>query len=210
MLLSLIFTLSLTGFGFVNPTATAISAPHCPADNYPYSIYEIVVVELKRREGFSSMPYADGEGWSIGYGMFYKDKKEILKYPITEEEASKLLETTLNSQHQYLKSRFPKYEKHELWALVSLSYNVGLKRIREDAVFWDALQSKNLKALKKKWLTFYSPSANKQFSRKLEWALFTNDAATIKEMHEEGKLIVANRYVKKKDFKPGTTPTKKN
>lgn len=190
------------------PSRVAIPQLYSPSDNYPYSIYEVVVIELKRREGFSSMPYPDGTGWSIGYGMFYKDKKEMPKYPMTEEEASKLLENTLNAQYQYLKTRFPKYERHELWALVSLSYNVGLKRIREDELFWNALQNKDLKTLKNKWLGFYSPSANKQFSRKLEWALFTNDAATIKQLHEAGKLVVTSRYVRKKDFKPVTVSPK--
>lgn len=168
--------------------------------HYPYSLYEVVVIELKRREGFSSSPYRDGDGWTIGYGQHYKTKKELPYQVINEKQATVLLQNTLEKEFLYIQKRLPYLLVHELWALVSLSYNIGLKRIRENQVFWNSLLMQDKEKLRYAWLTDFSDSENKHRSRVLEWFLFTNNIEKVKELHKEAKEIISFRYARKLDF----------
>lgn len=167
---------------------------------YPYSLYEVVVIELKRREGFSSAPYKDGDGWTIGYGQHYKTKKDLPCSTMSEKQATALLQNTLKNEYAYIQTKLPKLKAHELWALVSLSYNIGLKRIRENETFWTSLLIQDNEKLRYAWLTDFSDSENKHRSRILEWSLFTNNIEKVKKLHKEAKEILSLRYAKKMDF----------
>lgn len=167
---------------------------------YPYSLYEVVVIELKRREGFSSTPYRDGEGWTIGYGQHYKTKKDLPSVKMSEKQATALLQNTLKNEYAYIQTKLTHLKAHELWALVSLSYNIGLKRIRENENFWNALSTHDNEKLRLAWLSDFSDSENKHRSRVLEWSLFTNNIDKVQELHKQAKQIISCRYAKKIDF----------
>lgn len=196
----------LIGFGLLMPTNTLSNNPNkvkqclIRGQHYPYSLYEVVVIELKRREGFSSAPYRDGDGWTIGYGQHYKTKNALPCSKMSEKQATILLQNTLKNEYAYIQTKLPNLKAHELWALVSLSYNIGLKRIRENEDFWTALSTQDYEKLRYAWLTDFSGSENKHRSRILEWSLFTNNIDKVQELHKEAKEIISCRYARKLDF----------
>lgn len=105
---------------------------------------------IKVSEGFRSKPYLDAVSKpTIGYGAtFYKDGKAVTMKdnPITEEEASKLLNDLLNTEF------CPKVEKlikvqvtdNQFSAIVSFAYNVGLGNLQNSTLL-RCLNAKNYK-----------------------------------------------------------------
>jgi len=86
---------------------------------------------IKEFEGFRSSPYLCSAGVpTIGYGStFYKDGRKVsLKdKPISKEEATQLLEYTVNSFANGLKGKLQiNLEQNQFDALVCLAYNIGL------------------------------------------------------------------------------------
>jgi len=86
---------------------------------------------IKEFEGFRSSPYLCSAGVpTIGYGStFYKDgaKVSLKDKPISKEEATQLLEYTVNSFANGLKGKLQiNLEQNQFDALVCLAYNIGL------------------------------------------------------------------------------------
>lgn len=170
-------------------------------DSLPFSLYTLVSVDLKRREGFSSRPYLDGEQWAIGYGQHFKTASDLPKYPITEKKATEIMNKMLEVEYRNVCQQFPDYNPNEKWALTSLVFNVGMTAVRSDSVFWGALKQKNIPVLKDKWIhPVYAKSSNHQKSRELEWAMFVNDVNKTATLYEEAMKVVKYRYEKKVDF----------
>ncbi len=175
--------------------------PEDSEKSFPFSLYTLVSVDLKRREGFSSRPYMDGEQWAIGYGQHFKTASDLPKYPITEKKATEIMNKMLEVEYRNVCQQFPNYNPNEKWALTSLVFNVGMTAVRSDSVFWTALKSKNTPVLKEKWIhPVFAKSTNHQKSRELEWAMFINDVDQTSILYEEAVKIVKYRYEKKVDF----------
>lgn len=183
----------------INTSNKFLQFPSISVDSMP-TLYEVVMIELKRREGFASQPYLDGEMWALGYGQHYKNWSEVPNYPLNERQATEVLNKSLEKEFRNIAAQFPHLEQNEKWALTSIAYNVGITTIKTDSVFWAAIQQKNMPKLKQIWLENYAATTNHKRSRELEWAIFTNDVATIKKMYDEAYEVVKMRYEKKLDF----------
>lgn len=166
----------------------------------PYSSYDVVMTELKRREGFASQPYWDGDAWAIGYGLHFKNKADIPPYPISEQLATSLIKKELDVLQKYVDEQFPNHEKHQKWAIISLVYNLGATRVNQNLVFWEALKIQDMEVLGEHWIADFSTTTNHKRSRELEWALFTEYEQKVKRMHEENAAIVKSRYERNIDF----------
>ncbi len=86
---------------------------------------ERLIEFLKRAEGFSPKAYQDGPRYSIGYGTRARSPDET----ITREEAERRLREEVNRLEKAIRRmvKVPLAE-HELDALISLAYNIGLPR----------------------------------------------------------------------------------
>ncbi len=165
------------------------------------SLYNVVTIDLKRREGFSSRPYLDGEQWTIGYGQHFKSISYLPQYPITEVKATEIMNKMLEIEFRNVCQQFPDFQMNEKWALTSLVFNVGMTAVRNDSVFWQGLKTKNLAVLKERWIhPTYAKSSNHTKSRELEWAVFTKDVHKVNRLYEEASRVVKYRYEKKIDF----------
>jgi len=127
---------------------------------------------IKEFEGFRSEPYLCSAGVpTIGYGStFYPDGRKVsLKdKPISKEEATQLLEHTVNSFANGLKGKLEiSLEQNQFDALVCLAYNIGLgafskstllKRVNSkdfinasnEFLKWDIANGKKLLGLRKR------------------------------------------------------------
>lgn len=166
----------------------------------PIPIYEVVLMELKRREGFASQPYLDGDMWAIGYGQHYKNWSEVPYYPLNERQATEVVNKSLEKEFRNVAAQFPNLEQNEKWAVTSLTYNVGITTLKEDSIMWTALLQKDIKVLKNRWLENYAATSNHKQSRELEWAIFTKDEATIEKMYANALEVMKARYKSKTDF----------
>ena len=114
-----------------------------------------LVDEIKRDEGFRSIPYRDSEGQlTIGYGT-------LIESGITKEEAELLLDHRLKALHGEL-SRSPMGEIFEVlpWpafrAISNMAYNLGVPRLLGFKKMWKAIAVKDYEtaakeALDSKW-----------------------------------------------------------
>jgi len=127
---------------------------------------------IKEFEGFRSEPYLCSAGVpTIGYGStFYKDgrKVSLSDKPISKEEATQLLEYTVNSFANGLKGKLQtNLEQNQFDALVCLAYNIGLgafakstllkkvnakdfKGASSEFLKWDMANGKKLLGLRKR------------------------------------------------------------
>lgn len=177
-------------------------AKHCTknAEIVTISWKEIIVTELKRREGFASRPYKDKECWTIGYGLHIDNWADMPKYPIAECQAELIMDKRLMADYENVAQVFPHYTENEKWALTSLVYNKGMTNVKSNKALWDALHLKDKKALEKLWMSEFSNTTNHKYSRELEWALFTMDEPKLRALYEASAVIVENRNARKVDF----------
>ena len=86
---------------------------------------------IKKYEGFSSKPYKCPAGvWTIGYGnTYYQTGKKVgpNDKPISVEEATKLLEYTVNEDFATKLSKlvYVELSQNQINAICSLAYNIG-------------------------------------------------------------------------------------
>jgi len=76
---------------------------------------------IKLAEGFNGFHYKDGDGWSIGYGTHL---------PLTEREATMLLEHRLNAIIEELHKRLPwlaEKPTHIQQTLYEMAYQCGVE-----------------------------------------------------------------------------------
>ena len=195
------FAVSFFAVNLIAQTSSSNAVSQKSIENPPLSFYKLITIDLKRREGFSSRPYLDAGQWAIGYGQHFKSAADLPVYPITETQATEIMNKMLEVEFRNVSQQFPQYENNEKWALTSLVFNVGMTSIKSDSVFWNALKNKNTKILKSKWFSpVYAKSSNHKKSRELEWALFSDDLSNIIQLHDEGLTVVKYRYEKKMDF----------
>ena len=96
----------------------------------PESISEELFEFIKSKEGFSSSPYPDGPGYSIGYGHFLHTPSDLLSQRnLTQKEAELVLKEDIekvikNIIHEY--PEFVKLNQGKRDALTSLIFNWGL------------------------------------------------------------------------------------
>lgn len=98
---------------------------------------------IKRFEGFTALPVADGGQYAIGYGHAC----DPADYPngITQEEADTLLRETLlrfeSSVNQYAGTYGITLKQNQFDALVSMTYNLGTSWINSSYRFWSMLRN---------------------------------------------------------------------
>jgi GH24 family phage-related lysozyme (muramidase) len=161
---------------------------------------DIVVAELKRREGFASRPYKDKEVWTIGYGLHVEKWADMPKYPISEAQAELYMNKRLMSDYENVERVFPHFSENEKWALTSLVYNKGMTSVKNNTALWNALHLKDMEALKKLWISEFSNTSNHKYSRELEWALFSLNEERLRTLYEDSAVIVESRNARKVDF----------
>lgn len=84
------------------------------------------VALVKRFEGFSPKPYKCPSGiWTIGYGTTEGVGPDTV--PVTEEQASALLEKDLNRRAEAIGPHLPQLSQNKVDAILSFCYNVGVK-----------------------------------------------------------------------------------
>jgi len=127
---------------------------------------------IKEFEGFSSSPYlCSAKVPTIGYGStFYKDgrKVSLSDKPISKEQATQLLEHTVNSFANGLKGKLEvSISQNQFDALVCLCFNIGLgafanstilkkinaedfKSASNEFLKWDSAGGKKLLGLRKR------------------------------------------------------------
>jgi lysozyme len=94
---------------------------------------------IKRFEGFSAIPYlCPAKVWTIGYGnTYYPDGRRVTgnDKPITEVEASKLLQDTLGTYERGVDS-FTRDDinQNQFDALVSFAYNLGVANLKSSTL----------------------------------------------------------------------------
>lgn len=94
---------------------------------------------IKRFEGFRNKPYLCSAGVpTIGYGStFYLDKRKVSLQdpPISEEEATKLLELVANDfAAKVIQMCSVELSQNELDALTSFAYNVGVDALKKSTL----------------------------------------------------------------------------
>lgn len=161
---------------------------------------DIVVAELKRREGFASRPYKDKEVWTIGYGLHVEKWADMPKYPISEAQAELYMNKRLMSDYDNVNRVFPHFSEHEKWALTSLVYNKGMTMVKNNTALWNALHLKDMATLEKLWIGEFANTSNHKYSRELEWALFSLNEPKLRALYEDSAVIVENRNQRKVDF----------
>ena len=98
---------------------------------------------IKRFEGFTSMPIADGTQWSIGYG----NACDPADYPygITEAQAEELLRESITIFEEEINGFLQTYgisiTQYQFDALISITYNLGPAWVNSSYRFWDMLRS---------------------------------------------------------------------
>lgn len=81
---------------------------------------------IKRFEGFEPKPYKCPAGvWTIGYGTTEGIGPDTP--PVTEEEATALLEKDLNRRAEAIGRHLPQLSQNKVDAILSFCYNVGVK-----------------------------------------------------------------------------------
>lgn len=91
-----------------------------------------VAALLKKLERFSSKPYWDVKGWSVGYGHFIGNNKAAYANGITEQQAHAIL---MNDIAQF-EAQIPNYfsvslNDRQTAALVLWAFNFGANRFKE-------------------------------------------------------------------------------
>jgi lysozyme len=100
---------------------------------------------IKSFEGFKSNPYPDpatgNTPYTIGYGAtFYTNEGKITKVtmqdkPITEQQATSILQSDMKSFEQYVDSFCrDDISQHQFDALVSFCYNVGPQNLKSSTL----------------------------------------------------------------------------
>ena len=140
-ILGLFLGIVLLGSGLPH-TARAAEA-ELPADGGTgLSISQEGLDLIKRFEGFSPMPIADGTQWSIGYG----NACDPADYPygITEEEAEVLLRESVELFEEEINAFLTRYgvtvTQYQFDALVSITYNLGPSWISGSYRFWSMVR----------------------------------------------------------------------
>ena len=88
---------------------------------------------IKRFEGFSSVPYRDAQGWSIGYGHFIKPDETLTA--VSEEQANELLRQDAATASAAVSNNVTvPLTQNQFDALVSFTYNVGVTAFRNSTL----------------------------------------------------------------------------
>jgi len=109
---------------------TLIPIPGLMAHTVGGSIDELVSI-LKVDEGFSSEPYRDGTGWSIGYGFWQPDLDRQLKR-ITKKQADALLVYKITyfieevEEHPEIGPIYQSLDPVRQITLVNMAYQLGI------------------------------------------------------------------------------------
>ncbi len=184
-----------------NPAYRPPAAKSAKASNLVVVTWkDIVVAELKRREGFASRPYKDKEVWTIGYGLHVEKWADMPKYPISESQAELYMNKRLMSDYENVNRVFPHFSENEKWALTSLVYNKGMTMVKNNTALWNALHLKDMASLEKLWISEFSNTSNHKYSRELEWALFSMNETKLRTLYEDSAVIVQNRNERNVDF----------
>jgi len=97
-----------------------------------------LIESIKENEGFRNMPYKDTRGFlTIGYGT---------KLPITEKEASTLLESRLNNIKQELLNNKPfvtELPEFIQEVLFEMGYQLGVPKQLLFVKMWKAIENRN-------------------------------------------------------------------
>lgn len=95
--------------------------------NYNFTPMSKAADVIKKQEGFSSNPYKDVGGWSVGYGFYTKGNNKPAS--MTKEEADAKLENMLQDDiFPFLKRNIKTYDKlndNQKAALASYTWNIG-------------------------------------------------------------------------------------
>ena len=84
--------------------------------------------QLKRQEGFRSVPYPDADGWSVGYGHWAKKQADLPK-KVSKVEAEVLLEQDIEEVEVWLAKAFSQWDgkltDDRRKVIVNIVFNVG-------------------------------------------------------------------------------------
>ncbi len=173
----------------------------------PISLFANLIYELKRREAYMAKPYYDISAdvptqVNVGWGTMHKAKRGKLYTP---KEAQDILYKHIDVLMIDIAKDFGHLPRHKQLAILSLSYNTGLLRLKlKYPTFY--LQLKNSKgntaaqdkAIAKRFTKYcryrksktsgYIVSANLLRSRQFEAALWLNDVATVDKLGEQARL----------------------
>jgi lysozyme len=137
---------------------------------------------LMKLEGFSPVPYADGKGFSIGYGHFIRKGENLTR--ITKAEAYQLLVQDLPIyENNILKAIKKPLSQSQFDALVIWNYNTG----RTQSDLYNLINTgASLDAIKNFWINTYITSNGQKLQalvrrRLLEWNLFASGPAPLKK-----------------------------
>jgi len=103
-------------------------------------IYDGLIDEIKKDEGFEPIPYEDTRGYpTIGYGT---------KLPIDEIEATLLLEKRLHDTLTDIRRNVNFYEdlpEEAQKILLNMGYNMGVPKLMGFKKMWAALEKRDFK-----------------------------------------------------------------
>ena len=163
-------------------------------------LYELVVLELIRRESIRLKAYRDGAGYkTIGIGTRTKDLDTI-----TLEQAFDFMHLKFAKFYDIVDTEFPNHERHEKLAITLLAYNIGINKLKALGQ-WDRIKNRSEDAVHmwKKYIYYldyrtneYEPSLNLIKARRFEVALYQNDMGHLNAQKDELKLNAEEKIKK--------------
>ncbi|OGJ22017.1 hypothetical protein A3K73_07855 [Candidatus Pacearchaeota archaeon RBG_13_36_9] len=125
---------------------------------------------IKRYEGFSPIPYPDGNGFSIGYGHKIREGENLTN--ITEQKANDLLSQDLREVYEPLIHEHVKVglTQGQYDALCSFVYNLGETKFSKSRLLRGLNKGDYRGAAKElnRWINFKGKHNNNLISRRAE------------------------------------------
>lgn len=119
-------------------------------------LYAPCIWEIKRREGFREFVYeCPANQKTQGFGS-----KPLGCEKITYEEAEHELHRKFEEIYNEISNILPQHKRHEHLAISVLVHNIGFKKFYDSTLF-DAIITKNTKAVKKMWPLYCRYNKNK-------------------------------------------------
>jgi len=140
-----------------------------------YSLYDVMMSNIKSREGLSLKAYEQGGKYYIGYGHQIRRTEQYLRdTSITIEYAEQLLQKDVSDIMLYVNDRY-KLVGNKLIAVTMLAYNIGIGKLNN--YIGDVLKAYiadgcdyNGEKLRRFWLSLchYNNSVNKELKERRE------------------------------------------
>ena len=126
-----------------------IEKPKKQHNNY---FFNKVINQIKKNEGFSSIPYKDINGYeTIGYGNLIEYiPKEYHNY-ISKEDADHILREKVYNLISYARKSYKGYNHNQYLGIASLAYNKGFGRIQKHKLHNALLNKENVYDI---WINF--------------------------------------------------------